>query len=41
MLREGRIQLSGKSEQLEEIMISQAYFGIGGFDPDARPGAAQ
>ena len=39
VLREGRIQLSGKSEQLEEIMISQAYFGVGGFDHDATQGA--
>ncbi len=41
VLREGRIQLSGKSEQLDETTISQAYFGVGGFDPDAMPDAAQ
>jgi branched-chain amino acid transport system ATP-binding protein len=41
VLREGRIQLSGKRAQLEEAMISQAYFGVGGFDPDAMLGAAQ
>jgi branched-chain amino acid transport system ATP-binding protein len=40
VLREGRIQLSGKSEQLEETMISQAYFGVGGFDHDETLGAA-
>jgi branched-chain amino acid transport system ATP-binding protein len=41
VLREGRIQLSGKCGQLEETTISQAYFGIGGFDHDAMPGAAE
>ena len=32
VLREGRIQLSGKKGQLEATTISQAYFGMGGFD---------
>jgi branched-chain amino acid transport system ATP-binding protein len=39
VLRSGRIQLSGDSGQLEETTISQAYFGVGGFDPDAGLGA--
>ena len=39
VLREGRIQLSGRSEQLEETVISQAYFGVAGFDPDSMLGA--
>ena len=41
VLREGSIQLSGKSEQLDETMMSQAYFGTGGFDHDATVSAAQ
>jgi branched-chain amino acid transport system ATP-binding protein len=40
VLREGQIQLSGKSEQLGEAMISQAYFGIGGFDHAVMRGGA-
>jgi branched-chain amino acid transport system ATP-binding protein len=41
VLREGRIQLSGKSGQLEEAMISQAYFGIGGFDREDTQSVSQ